>query len=223
MFRKVFGKRTWIAGLAAVALTAGLLTVTVGTVSAHGGGGWFGRGGGNHDELLAEELGITEEELQSAQDAAREKGMQQALEEGVITEEQYEGYQVRQALRDVIDPQALMAQALGIEVDELGDQTLPEWLDELGLDRETFQAQLKSAYDAAIEKAIADGVITQEQADALPDRVMRGGRGKTGGRRGMMPGGIDGMRGSRRQAPQDRGTREDSGFRGRGVIAPDEA
>lgn len=223
MLRKVFGKRRWVTSLAAVVLTAGVLTATVGAVSANGGGGWFRRGGGNHDTLLAEELGITEEELQSAQESARDKGMQQALEKGTITEEQYDNYQTQQALREAIDQQALMAEALGITVDELDDQTLSEWLDELGLDRETFQAQLKSAHDAAIEQAVADGVITQEQADALPDQGMRGGRGNMDKRSGQMPEGMDGMRGSRRQAPQNDGTLKDSGFGGRGVITPSEA
>ena len=58
MFKKRW-TRWLIVGLSIVLLAGG----TVGVVSAHGGpGGWFGRGG-NRDELLAEELDVTVEEL----------------------------------------------------------------------------------------------------------------------------------------------------------------
>ena len=40
-------------------------------------------------------------------------------------------------------------------------------LDEQGLTSEEFQQALQAAYEAALQKAVADGVITQEQADQL--------------------------------------------------------
>ena len=182
MFKKRW-TRWLIVGLSIVLLAGG----TVGVVSAHGGpGGWFGRGG-NRDELLAEELDVTVEELQAAREAAKNAALDQALEEGAITDEQYEQIQTRMALRAYLDPQALMAEALGVDVGELANKPLNEWLEELDLDRETVMDRMQDARDAAFDQAIADGVITEEEADELKDRDC----GPRGGF-GIRPGGFGG-------------------------------
>lgn len=197
-------KRWLVVGVAVVALSG----LAVGVVSAHGGG-WLGRPDG--DSYLAEELGITVDELTAARERAQDKALQQALEEGLITEEQYEMYQVRAALQPYLDRETLTATALGIDVEELGDKTLEEWLDELGLDRETFVEAMQAAREAAIQQAIDDGVITQEQADAL-DTLGRGCDGFHG-RGGPMGGRGGRMRGLPEGASGDEATLEGSSFR----------
>jgi hypothetical protein len=79
------------------------------------------------------------------------------------------------------------------------------WIEEQGLDTQTFHDQMQAARTEAIAEAVADGVITQAQADALLETgwgpMMRGGRqGGTmwqgGGQRGAMRGNRGALRGS---------------------------
>ena len=165
-------KRWMVVGVAVVALAA----ISVGVVSAHGGG-WFG--GRDKDSYLADELGITVEELDAAQEAAASRALEDAYAAGDITEEQYQNILAQQALRDYADTKALTAEVLGITEDQLAEKSLSEWLDELGMDRADFAAQLQAAYEAKITEAVADGVIPQEQADAMGTMHggMMGGRG----------------------------------------------
>lgn len=219
MLGKRLGRGRLLSRLAVVALVGGMLALSAGVVSAHGGGSWFGKLGGDQDALVAEELGITVEKLQAAREAARTRAMDQALAEGLITEEQYAEHEARQALQPYLDREALTAAALGISVDQLGEQSLSEWLDELELDRVTFQAKLQEAQDAAIQQAVADGVLTQEQVDALPDTMLFGGRGG-------LRGGPGGLRGGRMRDCEELGgdSLEDSGFRQRiAPVSPDQA
>ncbi len=220
MESKKAGKGRWLSRLAVVTLVGGMLALSAGVVSAHGGGGWFGKLGGDQDALVAEELGITVEKLQAARETARTRAMDQALADGQITQEQYDEYQTHEALQPYLDRETLMAAALGISVDNLGDKSLSEWLDELGLDREAFQTKLQEAHDAAVQQAVSDGVITQEQADALSDTMPFGGRG------GELRGGPGGMRGGgmRGNGECDGEPLEDSGLRLRvAPVSPDQA
>ena len=215
MFKKQW-KRWVIIGSVVVALVAG----TVGIVSAADGpdgplgpgmfGRWFGARE-RHDELLAEELDVSVAELEAAREAARAEALELALEEERITAEQYEKMQTMAALRPYLNPQALMAEALGVEEEELADQPLNEWLDELDLDREELRERMKDARDDAIEEAVADGVITEEEAEEITERMpgLRGLRRRQGGfgRRGGMRGGFGGRRGCPENAPS-----EDGGF-----------
>lgn len=166
----MFKGRSWRRGIAVAVAVLALAGVTVGVVSAHGGGGWLGRGGVDREALLAEELGITVDRLQEAQEAARVQALEQALEQGLITQEQYDQMQLRLLVEPYFDRQVLLAQALGIEPNALAEKSLAEWLEELDLDRQTLTERLEDAYGAALEQAVADGVITQEQADTLLDK-----------------------------------------------------
>ena len=218
MFKTVFGKRKLMVGLAIVGVAAGLLAITVGVASAHGGG--FGFGGRNGDAFLAEELDISVEELEAAKEAAHDQAMTQALDEGLITQEQYDQMQVAKKLKGYIDREALMAEALGISVEELAEQPLNDWLDELGIDREAFREAIETAREAAIAQAVTDGVITQEQADALPQRGMMGPRRGRGGMRGGCPEGDRRGFGERPEPPSDGEAPLDSGLRGRRQVSP---
>jgi protein-disulfide isomerase-like protein with CxxC motif len=109
------------------------------------------------NEFLAEALGISVEELQEAQDAASQAALDQALADGLITQEQYDrmvlgGVRFHgRVAGDAIDYQALLAEALGIDVEEL-------------------EAAQDAAHEAAIEQALADGTLTQEQVDMMRAR-----------------------------------------------------
>ncbi len=155
------------------------------------GWGWHGRGFGLVDmqALLAKELGISVEELQAAQQAAREAAVQQLVDAGVLTEQQGELANAAAALRSYMDRHDLMAEALGMTPEALTEarldgKTLAEILDDQGLSLSEYQENLSAARDDALGQAVADGVITQEQLDQLQERMP-----------GRMPGGFGPGRG----------------------------
>ena len=175
--------------------------------------------GFDHSAQLAEALGIEVEELQAAQERAHEAALEQAIEDGLISEEALEMMKARQALREYLDPQEMLAQALGIEVDQLEayreeGKRMGEILDELGLTPTEVREAHQAAYDEALQDAIDDGAITEEQAELLqsgPFSAERGGFfGRGGGGRMVPPRGPQGdcvPNGSRFDAPNaDTGT-----------------
>jgi hypothetical protein len=141
---------------------------------AHGGWGRKGFGSDTIDyqQLLADALGITVEELTEAYEAAREAAIELAVEQGLITQEQADemlvwgekgrfggmkgrgrpgGRGLAPDAQGKIDEGALLAEALGITTEEL-------------------QAAREQANQAAIEQAVAEGLITQEQADEMAEK-----------------------------------------------------
>ena len=159
------------------------------------------------DALLATEFGISTDELTAAREKASELSLQAAIDDGSLTQEQADWIKVRRALQPYIDRQALSATALGLTVDEMttarqDGKDMETLLEEQGLTAEEFQTALQAAYQAALQKALDDGVITQEQMDTLLSQQTDGFR--------MMPGfpgmpGMDdfgrGQRGGGRAAP----------------------
>ncbi len=131
-------------------------------------GGWgrgWGKGSIDYEQLLADALGISVEKLQAAYETARTAAIEQAVERGLITREQADEMLVwgspgrgfgffgfRRSPKGVsgssIDEEALLAEALDISVEEL-------------------QAARETANQAAIAKAVEEGIITQEQADRM--------------------------------------------------------
>ncbi len=158
--------KKWL-GLAAGAIIVAAFALVFSATSsqtalANGGpGGRAGFGGGN-DSYLAEALGITTAELQTAQQKAHDAAIDQALAQGLITQAQADALKQRSgkmrgfgwfghfglAGDDAIDMEALLAQALNISVDQL-------------------QAAEIKARDAALAAAVKAGNITQEQADQM--------------------------------------------------------
>ncbi|MBV7332176.1 hypothetical protein KFU94_28880 [Chloroflexi bacterium TSY] len=123
-------------------------------------------------ERLAEVLGITVDELQVARQEAIQSALEQAIEDGRITEEQAELREVAQDLREFIDGAALLADALGVSVEDLETAretgtSLRDLIDELNLDPSTVRENLQTGYDAAVQQAVDEGIVTQEQAEAL--------------------------------------------------------
>jgi len=168
-------------------------------------GDFFGRGRAptglsgkiDEDALLAEALGITTEKLEAAREQANQAALEQAIAEGLITQEQADEMtakkQTAEALQSYLGRDVLLAQALGMTVEELQaaykeGKSLSDLLSEKGLDAVTVRENMQAAREAALAKAVADGVITQEQADELANRGL-GMPGFDG--RGMMPGHKD--------------------------------
>lgn len=70
----------------------------------------------------------------------------------------------------------VVAEALGITVEDLQaareeGKTLADLQAELGIDDETFQANLKAAAIAQVNQMLADGDISQEKADAWIEKI----------------------------------------------------
>ncbi|NOZ48770.1 MAG: hypothetical protein GXP37_01825 [Chloroflexi bacterium] len=212
----------WLIGsVAAVAVVAMAITAWPQTASAQGGPNTGGgarphtfrqaqRPGIDRQQLLADALGITTEELQAAHEQAFDAALDQAVAEGLITQTQADFMKehsgvarrglgmlapLQRFAKVDIDMEALLADALGISVDDLNaakdaafvagleqavadgrltqeqaDQTkaqhdLKQYLQEQGLPE-----QLRSVYEQAVQQAVTDGIITQEQADQILSR-----------------------------------------------------
>lgn len=137
-----------------------------------GGRGMLPDGVTSREELLANALGLTVEELQAARDEAHAAALAEMVEAGYLTQEEADLIQAVETFQRSIDRDALMAEALGISVDELqaareDGTTLPELMDELDLTMEEVTASKQAAYEAAVEQAVTGGTLTQEQADQI--------------------------------------------------------
>lgn len=188
----------------------------------HRGGHGFGLAQGliDHKAIMADALGITVEELEAAHaegkrlpelvaelgldldtvraniHAGLTEAINQAVTDGTITQAQadmmLQRLEMRTLAHELIDMQAIVADALGITVEELEaaraeGKTIPQLIDELGLDRVEVRESIRAGREAAINQALAEGTITQEQADWLLNQGGRGagrGFGGPGGRGG---------------------------------------
>jgi hypothetical protein len=168
--------------------------------------GWLGHGNsplGNYEEALAEALGITVEELQAAHEKAFAAAIEDALDEGAITQEQADnllsadrlGHRGHRGFGG--DMNEYLAEALGISVAELEaaqakarDTMMAEAIEAGTITQEQadlmnargaisayVQEAMTKAYGEAVEQALADGVITQAQADLLLENGTMGFRG----------------------------------------------
>jgi hypothetical protein len=115
-------------------------------------GGFRPGGFDNNDEALAAALGISLEELQSAHEVVKTAALEQAVADGKLTQEQAdqfseESFFNRRArfMPMAEQSESLLAEALGISVEEL-------------------QAARQQVQQAAIDQALADGKLTEEQA-----------------------------------------------------------
>lgn len=166
------------------------------------GRGHFDRGLGDlidPQALLADALGITVDELEAAQDEAFSSMLTDAVAEGLLTQEEADLKLAMRALKDTVEPDAILADALGISVEELTaareDGTLRDLMAEQ--DPLELRAALVAGYEAAVNQAAADGLITQAQADEILGmpfpffgRGHGGGHHRGGGPRGGFGGGA---------------------------------
>jgi hypothetical protein len=158
-------KKVWIPVLVSVFVAAAIF-LSVGAYRVVNAAAldqrWGGRGLANSpdSEELAEALGISVDDLTAAYQKASEAAIQQALDEGLITQAQAElmrtGERFGMGMRfggrmmgaSTIDFHALLADALGITEDEL-------------------EAAQQSVHETRLAEAVANGSITQEQADLM--------------------------------------------------------
>jgi uncharacterized protein (DUF433 family) len=204
-----------------LAVVEGLLTQEEADAMKTLGMGWRGKGFAKRgeaqvesaidpDALLADELGISAEDLQAARQESAEAAMQDAIENGDLTQEQVDMMEARQALKDYQVDRDSVLEDLGISAEDLQAAReeglrMDEILEQYGLTIEDVQAAMQAAHEEAIQAALDDGAITQEQADLLLSQDFGkgpggrdgqgcpGGRGGKGGRGGFeRPEGFEG-------------------------------
>lgn len=170
--------------------------------------GGYGRGEfnarGDNQEALAAALGITVEELQTAQTEAQTALIAQAVADGLLTQAQADellqngvGFHFRGGLAG--DQGEALAAALGITVEELQAAQAQVKADELAamvaagyltqeqadlmlarqavqsyVDQDALQTAVQSVYETAVAEALSAGVITQAQADAFLSSLSNG-------------------------------------------------
>lgn len=177
--------------LSGVALALTATVAIAGVASAHGpwgGRGGWGLGGADRDAELAQALGIPTDKLVEAQDKLHAEKLAAAVEAGRLTQAQADLMQAGRKLARSIDRDAIMAEALGVTAAELEsareDGTpMTDLLGDSGLTRAELNEKLQAAYDKAVAEAVAQGVITQAQADDLEEAggMGCGGFGGIGG------------------------------------------
>jgi len=180
--------------------------------------GWFGRLPGaarigdyfeQVREAVASKLGVTVDELVDAREGARQEVVEQAVADGEITQEQADrmlsdehlerpargpfGHRMGWGCADNEAHQAALAKVLGLTVEELETElaegnTVRDLVDEQGIDMDEVRDALQEAQEAALQEAVEEGNLTQEQADRMLGRGARGA-GHFGGVRHfhMMP------------------------------------
>ncbi len=124
---------------------------------------------------LAEEQEVDLDDVHAAVLDLLTESVEQAVDNELITQEEGDWILARAALKRYIDRRELMAGALGITVDELeaarqDGVTIAELAEAEGLDLDEVQANLEAGYEEAIGQAVADGVISQAQADEFMSR-----------------------------------------------------
>ncbi|MGB3715728.1 MAG: hypothetical protein WA996_14965 [Candidatus Promineifilaceae bacterium] len=152
------------------------------------------------EDALAD-IGVTIDELKAAQEAVKAIRLGELVEEGYLTEDQLSMMEAQQALKEYIDPEALMtdaAEALGIELPDpkaaleegFAPWALMEQLEEQGITIQDVMDAVQAAYENAISQAVVDGVIDGDQAELILENSFGGmlGFGGThsfGGMRGF--------------------------------------
>jgi len=174
----------------------------------------FGANSGiDYNQLLANALNITTQQLQSAQQTALKSVLDQAVANGTLTQDQANLIEAEQALQNYINPNDMLAQALGITSDQLQTyrqqgMTLSQILSTTGMTAIDVRNAEQAAYQAAVQQAVSDGAITQAQADQVLASGFRGigggfefGPGGFGGRGGHGHGGFEYFGGGQNTTP----------------------
>ncbi len=170
-------KRVLMIAAAVVVLAAGAVAVGGAATSAQEGDGPLGTFLGR----VADKLGISEEEFEVAIDEARTELIDEALAEGRLTEEQAEraresDFPFRARFRGAGEHKGYVkeaaAQVLGMSQEELKDElkdgnSLAEIVEGQGITVDDFKVELLNQLQALLDSDVADGTLTQEQADRI--------------------------------------------------------
>jgi hypothetical protein len=142
----------------------------------HGRGGFPDGDREGRDAELAEALGITVEELQAAQQEVHEARIAQMVEDGVLTLDQANLMLAMDALKGYVDREALMAEVLGLSLEEFEaareDGSLRDLL--ATITPAELQEKTQAALEEALQQAVDDNVITSEQADLVREQMEEG-------------------------------------------------
>ncbi len=165
--------------IAAAVAVLGLATVAIGgaITSAQEGDGPIG----TLLAKVADKLGVSEEELQTAFDEARDETIDEKVAEGLLTEEQAEraresGFPLGARFRGAGEHKGYVreatAQVLGMSQEELKDElkggsSLAEIVEAQGMTVNDFKVELLNQLQALLDSNVADGTITQEQSDRI--------------------------------------------------------
>lgn len=126
----------------------------------------------DYNALLAQALNISVDQLNTARQKAESTLLDQAVANGTLTQAQADLIKARQALQSYIDPNKLLAQALGITTEKLQSYrnqgtSLSQILSQVGKTAIEVRDAEQAAYKNAIQQAVTDKVITQAQADQV--------------------------------------------------------
>ncbi len=171
-------------------ILAAVVVLAVGAVAVGGVATSAQEGDGPIGTLLgkvAEKLGVTEDELEAAFQEARDETIDEAVADGRLTEEQAArlrerveegGFPLRARFRGAGEHKGYVieaaAQVLGMSQEELKDElkdgnSLAEIVEAQDMTVDDFKAELLVEVQADIDAKVADGTITQEQADRLSE------------------------------------------------------
>ncbi len=175
----------------------------------HGWGAFPHGAGGERQADLAEALGITVEELEAAQQEAHAARIEQLVEDGTLTRDEANLMLAMSALKQSIDPGALMAAAVGLTPDEFAaareDGSLRELL--ANTTPAELQEKMQAAFEAALQDAVANNVITSEQESLILENMADGFGFGFGGHHGVgghgRPGGFGGRGNGHFNTPED--------------------
>jgi polyhydroxyalkanoate synthesis regulator phasin len=208
-------------GLAAV---AGVVALAAGAFSGVAQaqeplGGDKGAMHAKYEELLAQKLGVTVDQLEAAKKATRDQMIDDAVAAGRITADQGaklksgepgdfrkgRGERIKGAVTNVFETAASI---LGLSNDEVkaglkDGKSLNDLAAEKGISN--FEAQMVAKLTANIQTKVTDGSITQEQADKLEANLAERVHGiadhKGGKPEGARHKGLGGRHGPAPQAP----------------------
>ena len=184
-------------GLGAIGVgVAGLIAVTAlgfGGASAQTPSPADADGTGRYTELLAEELGITVEELNEARLNARNALIDEKVAEGKLTQEQGEELKSRELgegirerfgrggpggklMKAVVNVFQSAADIVGLPAEELreriaGGESLVAIAQSKGISEAGLKADLVEKLTADINAAVANGNMTQERANMLLENI----------------------------------------------------
>ena len=117
-------------------------------------------------------IGLEGHELRAAQDSAVDNGIKQAVAEGELAPKQAERMLTWRKLRPYLNPEALAARVLEMTPDQMEaamsqGKSLWDLAQERKLDFGTARERFLAAGKAAVQQAVADGAITQQEADEV--------------------------------------------------------
>jgi hypothetical protein len=175
------------------AVADGLITQAQADDILSNGGGWGWHGLSltlDMESYLADALGISITELETAKNEAHEAAVNAALEAGTITQEQADYLLAKQAVKSAVDGGSLVAGVLGLTAEEYETAraegtSLETLIEEAGLTVAEYQTAITEAYEAAVQELVEAGTISQEQADLVLSEGAGLGFGRGFGGRGF--------------------------------------